>query len=186
MANEHEVAVPQYSLGQPPRRTGLGGMSMVTTGVVATGFMTFLIAQFVGLGFGLGLVILLITAGVAALVTLEWGNRSLACMARMAIQHASRRRSGENVYLSGELSKVPGGFHRLPGALARTYLVNAVDSDHKPFAAIVDAPARTVTVMFDCQMTGQTPMTQEERNNCLLYTSPSPRDAHESRMPSSA
>ena len=23
-------------------------------------------------------------------------------------------------------------------------------------------------------------------NNCLLYTSPSPRDAHESRMPSSA
>ena len=25
-----------------------------------------------------------------------------------------------------------------------------------------------------------------ERNSCLLYTSPSPRDAHESRMPSSA
>ena len=24
------------------------------------------------------------------------------------------------------------------------------------------------------------------RNSCLLYTSPSPRDAHESRMPSSA
>ena len=24
------------------------------------------------------------------------------------------------------------------------------------------------------------------KNNCLLYTSPSPRDAHESRMPSSA
>ena len=26
----------------------------------------------------------------------------------------------------------------------------------------------------------------ENPNNCLLYTSPSPRDAHESRMPSSA
>ena len=26
----------------------------------------------------------------------------------------------------------------------------------------------------------------EEWINCLLYTSPSPRDAHESRMPSSA
>ena len=25
-----------------------------------------------------------------------------------------------------------------------------------------------------------------EKENCLLYTSPSPRDAHESRMPSSA
>ena len=26
----------------------------------------------------------------------------------------------------------------------------------------------------------------ETHGNCLLYTSPSPRDAHESRMPSSA
>ena len=26
----------------------------------------------------------------------------------------------------------------------------------------------------------------KEENSCLLYTSPSPRDAHESRMPSSA
>ena len=26
----------------------------------------------------------------------------------------------------------------------------------------------------------------EKHRNCLLYTSPSPRDAHESRMPSSA
>ena len=26
----------------------------------------------------------------------------------------------------------------------------------------------------------------DQKKNCLLYTSPSPRDAHESRMPSSA
>ena len=29
-------------------------------------------------------------------------------------------------------------------------------------------------------------VTPDESYNCLLYTSPSPRDAHESRMPSSA
>ena len=29
-------------------------------------------------------------------------------------------------------------------------------------------------------------MSLAEYNGCLLYTSPSPRDAHESRMPSSA
>ena len=29
-------------------------------------------------------------------------------------------------------------------------------------------------------------MTPKKPNSCLLYTSPSPRDAHESRMPSSA
>lgn len=161
---DKEVEVPQYSLGQPPRRTGLGGLSMLTTSVIAAGFMIFLLAQLAGLGLQVGLVVLLVTALIAAVVTLEWGNRSLAKMGRMAFQHTTRRRSGEDVYLSGELSKVPGGFHRLPGALARTYLVDGIDSDHQPFAAIVDAPARTVTVLFDCQMTGQTPMTQEERN----------------------
>lgn len=165
MANhDKDVDVPQYSLGQPPRRTGLGGLSMLTTVVIAAGFIVFLLVQLSGLGLGVGLVVLLITGAVAALVTVEWGNRSLSKMGRMAMQDTTRRRSSEDVYLSGELSKVPGGFHRLPGALARTYLVEGVDSDHQPFAAIVDAPARTATVLFDCQMTGQTPMTQEERN----------------------
>lgn len=161
---EHDITVPQYSLGQPPRRTGLGGMSMTTTAIIAVGFMTFLLAQFAGAGFKVGLIILLVTAVVAGLVTFQWGNRSLATMARMAMQHRTRRRRGEDVYISGEMSKVPGGFHRLPGTLARTYLVDGVDSDHQEFAAIVDAPARTATVLFDCQMTGQTPMTQQERN----------------------
>ncbi|WP_115686499.1 SCO6880 family protein [Corynebacterium senegalense] len=163
-SHENEVTVPQYSLGQPPRRTGLGGLSMMTTAIIAVGFMTFLLVQFSGLGFGVGLVVLAITAAVAGLVTFQWGNRSLATMARLVGQHSLRRRRGEDVYLSGEMSKVPGGFHRLPGSLARTYLVEGADSDHQDFAAIVDAPARTATVLFDCQMTGQTPMTQEERN----------------------
>jgi len=161
---EHEVTVPQYSLGQPPRRTGLGGLSMTTTAIVAVGFLTFLLIQFTGLGLGLGLVVLAITAVIAGLVTLKWGNRSLATMGRIMRQHRTRRRRGEDVYLSGELSKVPGGFRRLPGSLARTVLAAGIDTDNQEFAAIVDAPARTATVLFDCQMTGQTPMTQEERN----------------------
>ena len=35
-------------------------------------------------------------------------------------------------------------------------------------------------------VTEQTIQVFENIKNCLLYTSPSPRDAHESRMPSSA
>lgn len=165
MAKSHdEVIVPQYSLGQPPRRTGLGGLSMATTAVIAAGFMIFLLVQFSGLGFGVGFIVLLLTALAAALISVQWGNRSIATMLRMLGQDFSRRRAGEDVYLSGVLSKVPGGFHRLPGTLARTYVVDAVDTDNQPFAAIVDGPGRTATVLFDCQLTGQTPMTQEERN----------------------
>ena len=39
-------------------------------------------------------------------------------------------------------------------------------------------------VTMSCNLTQEG--TWQERYDCLLYTSPSPRDAHESRMPSSA
>ncbi|MGP5496406.1 SCO6880 family protein, partial [Corynebacterium flavescens] len=164
MAKTDEVIVPQYSLGQPPRRTGLGGLSMATTAVIAAGFMVFLLVQFSGLGFGVGFIILVVTALVAALISVQWGNRSIATMLRMLGQDVSRRRAGEDVYLSGVFSKIPGGFHRMPGTLARTYLVDSVDTDNQEFAAIVDGPGRTATVLLDCQLTGHTPMTQDERN----------------------
>lgn len=35
------VEIPNYSLGQPPRRTGLGGFSMKATAIVGGGFMVF-------------------------------------------------------------------------------------------------------------------------------------------------
>ncbi|PLW00132.1 hypothetical protein BRL53_05205 [Corynebacterium ulcerans] len=159
-----ETLVPQFSLGQPPTRTGLGGLPMTTTVIIAVGFFLFLFAQLVGQGpFGF-LVILPVTGLVALIVTVQWANRSLATTMRMVIQHASRKSAREDYYLSGENSRVPGGCHRLPGVLARTYCVSGVDSDNQPFAAIVDRPARTATVAFDVQLTGQTPMTQQERN----------------------
>ena len=39
---------------------------------------------------------------------------------------------------------------------------------------------------FDYSGTQACKALREEGYSCLLYTSPSPRDAHESRMPSSA
>ena len=45
-------------------------------------------------------------------------------------------------------------------------------------AAVFDPVSETTTVTWQNIDTYNT--------NCLLYTSPSPRDAHESRMPSSA
>lgn len=163
-SDKDEVTIPQYSLGQPPKRTGLGGLSMTTTVVVATGFLIFLIVQFMGLGLGTGMGILALTAIVAALVSLQWGNRSLATTGRMWIQHMGRKRANEDVYLSGEFSKVTGGLNLLPGTLAHTDVIEATDTNGQPYAVIVDAPARTATALLDCQLTGQTAMTQDERN----------------------
>ena len=50
-------------------------------------------------------------------------------------------------------------------------VVNAVDQAH-----------REISNRYDFRDTG----TFISYSDCLLYTSPSPRDAHESRMPSSA
>ena len=56
--------------------------------------------------------------------------------------------------------------------------------DHIPSVVIENDPNRG-NVVFDCgaENVGSH---HESSITCLLYTSPSPRDAHESRMPSSA
>lgn len=154
----------QYSLGQPPQRTGLGGFSLKATIVVAVGFFGFLLLQLMGLG-KLGFTVVLpLTAVVAVLISVRWSSRTVAEMSQILTEDAKRRRRGEDVYISGGLSKVPGGRYRLPGLLARTEAVRGVDSDGRDFVAVLDRPRREATVFLDCQLTGQTAMTQGERN----------------------
>ena len=47
--SNNEVQVPVFSLGQPRRRTGLGGFSMKATVVGGGGFVLFLLMQLAGL-----------------------------------------------------------------------------------------------------------------------------------------
>ena len=64
----NDVTEPiQYSLGQPPQRTGLGGFSMKATLIVATGFFTFLVLQLMGLA-KLGFTVVLPATAVAAVI----------------------------------------------------------------------------------------------------------------------
>ena len=51
---------------------------------------------------------------------------------------------------------------------------------------ILDAPENTLASFKACLELGFGFELDVQRTRCLLYTSPSPRDAHESRMPSSA
>ena len=161
----HDMTEPiQYSLGQPPQRTGLGGFSMKATLIVATGFFTFLVLQLMGLA-KLGFTVVLPATAVAAvLVSVRWATRTVAEMGQIVWQDRARRRLREDEYLSGPSSRVPGGRRRLPGLLARTESMSGTDSDGQPFVAIIDRPRREATVLLDCQLTGQTAMTQEERN----------------------
>lgn len=154
----------QYSLGQPPQRTGLGGFSLKATIVVAVGFFGFLLLQLLGLG-KLGFTVVLpLTAVIAVLISVRWSSRTVAEMGQILRDDSRRRHRGEDTYIAGGLSRVPGGHYRLPGMLARTESMPGVDSDGRAFVTVLDRPRREATVFLDCQLTGQTAMTQGERN----------------------
>ena len=82
-----------------------------------------------------------------------------------------------------------GGRGRLSGISAAVYLllfilVGSTLIEQIPLAALIGVMFIVVIGTFEWssfRIVGKVP-----RSDCLLYTSPSPRDAHESRMPSSA
>lgn len=155
----------QYSLGQPSVRTGLGGYSMKATIVAGVGFGVYLLFQLAGHAIMGLLVVLPITAIVAMMVTVKIGNRSLAENIQIRYLASKARKARENEYVSGAHSRVPGGRRRLPGLLARTEIVTGVDTRGAEFAAIVDKPRREITVLLECQLTGQLAIIQAMRND---------------------
>ncbi len=154
----------QYSLGQPSVRTGLGGFSMKATAIVAIGFISFLVLQLMGLAKWGFTVVLPLTLVCAVVVSVKLAGRSLAETVQVIWQNERRRRAGGHLYFSGIGSRIPLGQRKLPGLLARTELLEATDTNGQKFGVILDRPRRDATVIFDCQLTGQTAMTQAERN----------------------
>ena len=69
-----------------------------------------------------------------------------------------------------DIHKVPGAFE-LPG---KVKLLSRGDTSYDAI------------ITLGCVIKGETDHYHYISQACLLYTSPSPRDAHESRMPSSA
>ncbi|MET3945322.1 SCO6880 family protein [Corynebacterium mucifaciens] len=164
MSREEQVETPVYALGQPSRRTGLGGLSMKTTIVLGIGFLGYLVCQIAGFAkFGL-LVVVPVALIIAGIVSFNVGGRSMAQMAEMMFQDMRQRTRGEHIYFSGPSSRLPGGTYRLPGVFARTELVEGVDAAGKEFAVIFDRPRREATVVLHAQLSGETAITQDERN----------------------
>ena len=163
MIEEQEAPI-QYALGEPARRTGLAGLSMRATVVLACGFGAFLLFQLMGLGRYAFTVVIPLTFAVTAIISIRVTGRSLAQYVQMMWQDYRRRSTGAHIYVSGGLSRVPGGRRRLPGLLARTETKVGFDSLGREFVAVLDRPRREATVILDIIFTGQTAMTQAERN----------------------
>lgn len=154
----------QYSLGQPSVRTGIGGLSASATIVLGIGGLLFLFLSVAGKVLFAALFVVPLTIIVAALVSVRIGSRSLIENIVIMVSSWRKRSRSHHKYLAGPLSRIPGGKRRLPGLFARTEAVGAIDSDGREFVALLDRARKVATVVFDCQLTGQTAQTQEERN----------------------
>ena len=137
---------------------------MKATVVGGGGFVLFLLMQLAGLSWFAFTVVLPLTLLVAVIISVRIGGRSVAQSVEMIAQDYRRRCGCQHLYLSGFHSRIPGGHRRLPGLLARTELLAGVDALGRVFAVIFDKPRREATVLFDCQFSGQTAMTQRHRN----------------------
>ena len=89
-----------------------------------------------------------------------------------ARSHGDLSENAEYQYAKEQQSLIEGKIADLESAVSRAEVIDvkSLDGDDIKFGA---------TVEIEDDDTG-------ESVTCLLYTSPSPRDAHESRMPSSA
>lgn len=152
-----------YTLGRPPRTTGLGGASMKVTVMLGGTFfasMVLVAINLVTVAFAVGIIGLLLTGAVF----FQLGSRSLASRWQLYRQNRRKERRGEDLYVSGPDSKIPGAQFRLPGVLARTELIEATDSTGNPYAVAVDRPNNRVTVFLDAQLTGDVDRTRDERD----------------------
>ena len=81
---------------------------------------------------------------------------------------------------SGDMSEIRT--HALAAGASRAHVIDA----REEFARDIILPSLKAGALSDTRYPMATALTRPLIANCLLYTSPSPRDKRQSRMPSSA
>ncbi|MGI9588478.1 MAG: SCO6880 family protein [Dietzia maris] len=153
-----ETMAPQtetttYTLGRKRERNFIGRIPVRTAVVGFAGLMAFVVAM-LAQQVRFALVAALLAVLVGALVHFHRDGRSFVTSGRLVAAHVWRRITGENLYLSGPESRVPGGQRRAPGLLAGTELLEDVDANGYRFGVIVNPAAQQVTVKLTGQLSG--------------------------------
>ena len=110
-----------------------------------------------------------------------------------ARSHGDLSENAEYQYAKEQQSLIEGKIADLESAVSRAEVIDvkSLEGDDIKFGATVEIEDDDTGESVTYQIVGE--YESDIKNNklsvsspCLLYTSPSPRDAHESRMPSSA
>jgi hypothetical protein len=144
---------PTYGNWRLPARPGIGPLGVIGTTILLGGLVVTLLTAMVSWA-AAGAV-----AGVVAVLTVPLAirtsdGRSGLDIAAGLTWWTARRLSGRAVTSSGPLSAAPGGRYWLPGPLAGTELLDAVDAYGRPFGVVRDRRLGTWTVALECDPDG--------------------------------
>ncbi|HXL95698.1 MAG TPA: SCO6880 family protein [Streptosporangiaceae bacterium] len=144
---------PTYGNWRLPSRPGIGPLGLLGTIVLLGGLITILLAAL--LSWIAAVAALVLVAGVTIPLAIRTADgRSGITIAAVRAGWAARRITGRDTYMSGPLSREPGGRFTPPGLLAGTVMLEGRDVYHRPFGVLHDQRLNTFTIVLECDPDG--------------------------------
>ncbi|MFG2882153.1 SCO6880 family protein [Streptomyces sp. NPDC048297] len=144
---------PTYGNWRRPRRPGLGPLGLLGTVVAFGGLLVALLASLVSLA--AAIVVLVPTALCLAPLALRTADgRNVYQILALRIGWMKRKADGSTTYISGPLSRRPGGRFQPPGLLARTKMYEGRDAYDRPFGVIHHPGRNLYTLVLACEPDG--------------------------------
>ncbi|MEU2339884.1 SCO6880 family protein [Streptomyces sp. NPDC013172] len=147
------VAHPTYGNWRRPRRPGLGSLGLVGTFGVFGGLVLTLLVSLISLLAAL-FVIVPLAALIAPLMVRTQDGRNLYQLLALRVGWLRRRSKGAHTYVSGPLSRQPGGRFRPPGLLSRVTVSEGRDAYDRPFGVLHHPGRNTYTIVLGCEPDG--------------------------------
>ncbi|MET8180108.1 SCO6880 family protein [Streptomyces sp. NPDC005336] len=148
-----EAARPTYGNWRRPRRPGLGPLGLLGTVVTFGGLVVVLLASLISLLMAIAVLIPLFFF-VAPIAVRTVDGRNVYQMVAVRIGWMNRKSKGSHVYVSGPLSKRPGGRFSPPGLLARVKMHEGRDAYDRPFGVLHHPGRNLYTVVLVCEPDG--------------------------------
>jgi hypothetical protein len=145
---------PTYGHWVRPRSPGVGPLGLLGSALLFGGLVAALIGFLIG-GLLVGVGIAVGTASVIAVTIRPSGGRSAAEAASTRASWSIARRRREHLYRSGPLSRQETRHHRLPGVLASTAVMPAIDGFGNRFAVVVRRSSGLYTLVLRCRADGE-------------------------------
>ncbi len=153
MPDTTTTARPTYGNWRLPSRPGIGPLGLLGTAVLLGGLILVLLTTLLSWIAAIGVGVLVAAVTVPLGIRTSDGRSGFSVIAVRA-GWAGRRLAGQDTYVSGPLSRAPGGKFTPPGLLADTVMAEGRDVYNRPFGVLHDQRLNTFTAVLECDPDG--------------------------------